>query len=82
MTKIIKYTDAFKLTNDTWESAPKKKKEELLQTLGYDKSFAKAGTVKEMVARGGGSPANALLGLNRTFLERKGGVVYIRYKRN
>lgn len=77
--KTITYDSPIKLTEDTWKYAPNKKKVQLLKTMGFHKSWAKTKTIPEMVNRGGGMTAKALLGLNQEYLNRKGGKVTINW---
>jgi len=77
--KEKKYTSAIKLTEDTWKYSPKSKKIELLNTLGYDESWAETKTIPEMVRRGGGMVSNGLLKLSREYLKRNGGKVTINW---
>ncbi len=73
------YTDAGELTKDTWKCSKKSQKVKLLNALGLDKSWAETKTIKEMVNRGGGLPANSILKLERILLKNKGGKVKINW---
>lgn len=71
------YTSAIELTEDTWKYASRKEKIKLLKSLGYDGSWAKAKSLPELVARGGGMVANSLKNLSLEYLKRNGGSVTI-----
>ncbi len=73
------YTSALELTEDTWKCAKKDQKIRLLKSLGMNTSFAKTKSIHEMLERGGGLPANAILQLNRRFIAEKGGKVTVKW---
>jgi len=71
------YTSAIKLTEDTWKHFSKAQKEELLESIGANQSWAETKTIREMVSRGGGIVAKDLLNLSRKYLKSQGGKVKI-----
>lgn len=71
------YTSAVELTKDTWKYGSKKQKEEILESLGYDKSWAETKSINEMVRRGGGLVARGLLKLEKAYLKANGGKITI-----
>jgi hypothetical protein len=73
------YTSAIKLTEDTWRYSSVEQKEELLESLGYDSSWAKTKTINEMVKRGGGMVAKDILNLEKIYLKRHGGKVTVNW---
>ena len=71
MRRITKtYTSPITLTEDTWRYGTKEQKAKLLKAIGGHKSFVKTKTVPELVKRGGGLHARALLNLNRMYLKK------------
>ena len=74
------YTSAVKLTEDTWKYSSQTQKEEILNSLNLDESWAKTKTISEMVNRGGGIVANELKNLSRMLLKKKGGEVTITWR--
>lgn len=79
MPKTKTYTEknAIELTEDTWKNISKEKKEELLISRGFDISWAKTKTIKEMVSRGGGMVARSLLQLEKAYIKENGGEVTV-----
>ena len=78
--KTTTYTSAIKLTEDTWKCGTTPQKKALLKALDLDESWAKTKSIREMVRRGGGLPANELLRLERAYLKSKGGEITINWK--
>lgn len=74
------YTSAVTLTEDTWKYGSRAQKEDLLEALGHDTSFAETKSMRELVRRGGGAAARDLLNLQRLFLKREGGKITITWK--
>ena len=74
-----KYTEinAVKLAKDTWKNMSKEKKEELLNAIGSDLSWAEVKTIDEMIKRGGKLVANKIIEVNREYIRRSGGKVTI-----
>jgi hypothetical protein len=73
------YTNAIKLTEDTWKHGTKTQKKELLETRGLNESWAETKTIQEMVKKGGGMVAKDLKNLHLAYLKRNGGKVTINW---
>ena len=77
---IISITKKHQVLNHTWKNMPLKQKEELLKARGFDKSWAKTKTIRELVDRGGGMVAKDLLSLIETYITRNPQIKKIRFK--
>jgi hypothetical protein len=73
------YTSAIELTEDIWKNYSKQKKEELLNELGYDLSWAETKTINEMVKRGGGMVAKSIKNLALEMINRADGKLTIKW---
>jgi hypothetical protein len=73
------YTSGIKLLEDSWKNFTTEQKEELLAVDGFDSSWAKTKTIKEMVRRGGGMVAKRLLYIENEYIKRNGGSVTINW---
>jgi len=74
-----KYTSAIELTEDFWKNYSKQQKEELLNELGYDLSWAETKTINEMVKRGGGMVAKSIKNLALEMINRADGKLTIKW---
>lgn len=63
MEKTYTQNNSLELTEDIWKNYSKQKKEELLNQLGYDLSWAETKTIQELIRRGGGMVAKSIKNL-------------------
>ena len=77
MKKTYTEANSIQLAKDTWKNMSKEKKEELLDAIDSDLSWAEVKTIDEMNRRGGKLVANKIIEVNREYLRRSGGKVTI-----
>jgi hypothetical protein len=77
MKKTYTQSNAIELTKDLWKNMSKEKKEELLNAIDSDLSWAEVKTIDEMNKRGGKLVVDKIIAVNREYIKRSGGKVTI-----
>lgn len=70
MPSLVKTESAVDLTTRFWNRSSKVQKEQMLTALGYNKSFAQAKTMPELVRRGGGFVAKDIFKVAKIWRKR------------
>lgn len=79
MEKTYTQNNSLELTEDIWKNYSKQKKEELLNQLGYDLSWAETKTIQELIRRRGGMVAKSIKNLALEMINRSDGKLIINW---
>jgi hypothetical protein len=66
----MKKMSSVDMTKKAWESMSVFQKKQMLKTLGFNESFARVGTMDELVSRGGGMVARDFHNVVKTWKTR------------